>query len=434
MTTGLARTSVRARPSAFAGVFTVLTLSATVVTASVAILRTASGLPPGAAREQTTAMGAGFTVVTVYLSIFVIGQVMALSVAQRATENAVLRAVGAMPWQIRRMVATEALLTALPALPLGYGLGVLLAHVWQDGMTEHGLLPGGPRLTVGPLPALVAAAVLVVTSQLGGLLAAHRAARAHPADALGEASAPRRGVTAGRVLRGVAAVLACAGAGALTALTAAGPREDAGEHLPLVLLAYLVAVALAGPALVRGVTAAAGAVRWIVGDGAAGELARAGVRARAGRLSPAVTPVALVVAFTLVKLAALAAADDPPWVDLFATVLYAAFAACVAVNTLVMLTAARRREVALLWAVGAGAGQIVRMFLAEAVLVGVAGGGAGALVALVVGLSLGEVAGVSLGVLGGGVWLGVGAGVLGLVLPAVGLPLVGHLRRVGVRA
>ncbi|NSC22815.1 ABC transporter permease, partial [Streptomyces albus subsp. chlorinus] len=192
MSTGLARASVRARPTAFAGVFSVLVLSAVIVTASVAMLRTASGLPPGAAREEVSTMGAGFTVVTVYLSVFVIAQVMALSVAQRARENAVLRAVGALPWQIRRTVATEALLTAVPALPVGYGLGCLLARVWRDGMAAHGLLPDGVPLAVGWPCFLAAGGVLVVTSQLGGLLAAHRAARARPADALGEAAGARR--------------------------------------------------------------------------------------------------------------------------------------------------------------------------------------------------------------------------------------------------
>ncbi|WP_326689145.1 MULTISPECIES: FtsX-like permease family protein [unclassified Streptomyces] len=429
MTTGLARASVRARPSSFAGVFSVLVLSATVVTASVAMLRTASGVATGEAREELTTMGAGFTVVTVYLSIFVIAQVMALAVAQRARENAVLRAVGAAPWQIRRTVATEALLTALPALPVGYGLGCVLARVWRDGMAAHGILPKGVPLTVGWVPALVAGGVLLVTSQLGGLLAAQRAARARPVDALGESAVPRRGVTPMRVIRGCAALAALIGAGALTALTAQGPREDVGEHLPLVLLAYLVAVGLAGPALGRIAAVLVAVPLRLTGYGAASETALATVRAYAGRLSSAVTPVALVVAFTLVKLAALAATDEPSWIDLFATVLYAVFAAFAAANTMVMLTAERRREVALLRAVGAGPGQVARMLVVEALTTTVAGFGAGALVALAVTLPLGDAAGAPLSSLGAGTWAATGAGVLALALLSTLAPLPGHLRR-----
>ncbi|UNZ18323.1 ABC transporter permease [Streptomyces sp. 891-h] len=435
MTTGLARASVRARPSAFAGVFSVLVLSATVVTASVAMLRTASGLPPGQAREAVGAMGAGFTVVTVYLSVFVIAQVMALTVAARARENAVLRAVGALPWQIRRTVATEALCTALPALPVGYGLGFLLAHIWRDGMAAHGLLPPGVPLTVGLPPALAAGGVLFVTSQLGGLLAAHRAARARPVEALGDAAGARRGVTVTGVVRGVGAVLALVGAAVLTAVTAAGPREEVGEHLPLVLLAHLVGVGCAGPAIAQAAARAlAVPVRLLtapraLGGGAAAELAFVQARAASRRLSSAITPVALVVAFTMVKLAALEAVAEPSWVDLFATVLYAAFAACAAANTLVLLSVERRREVALLRAIGAGSWQVLRMLVAEAATVTCAGFGAGAGVALAVTLPLGDAAGASLSALPPATWAGIGAGVLALALAATLAPLPGQLRR-----
>ena len=181
---GLARASVRARPSAFGGVFAVFVLSSTVVTSSVAIWRTASALPADALdterREALTSMGAGFTLVTVYLSFFVIGQVMGLAVAQRARENALLRAVGALPWQLRRMVAVEALLTALPALPVGWLLGRWLTGVWCAGMAGHGLLPHGVTPASGWPPPQVAAGVQVVNSQVGGVHAAQRAARARP--------------------------------------------------------------------------------------------------------------------------------------------------------------------------------------------------------------------------------------------------------------
>ncbi|WP_369203133.1 FtsX-like permease family protein [Streptomyces sp. PU-14G] len=435
MTAGLARASLRARPVAFAGVFSVLVLSATVVTASVAMLRTASGVREAAVREQMTAMGAGFTVVTGYLSLFVIALVTALAVAQRAREHALLRAVGAAPWQIRRTVAVEVLCTALPALPAGYALGDLLARGWLAGMAAHGLVPDGVPLTVGWPPALAACGVLVVTSQLGGLLAAHRAARARPSDALSETAGARRGLTVTGVVRGALALVALCGAALLTAVTAAGPREDVGERLPLVLLAHLVAVGCAGPLLAR---VAARLLFWplrvvtaprALGGGAATQLAFAQIGAQAGRLSSAVTPVALVVAFTLVKLAALAHAAQPPWVDVFATVLYAAFAALAAANTLVMLSAERRREVALLRSVGAASWQVVRVRAAEAVTVAFAGFGAGTAVALAVTVPLGEAAGASLAALPATGWAGIGGGVLALTLLSSLAPVPGHLRR-----
>ncbi|GAA2084817.1 hypothetical protein GCM10009801_46200 [Streptomyces albiaxialis] len=429
---GLARASVRARPSAFAGVFAVFVLSSTVVTSSVTVWRTASAVPAAALdterREALTSMGAGFTIVTVYLSFFVIGQVMGLAVAQRARENALLRAVGALPWQLRRMVAVEALLTALPALPVGYVLGRGLAGVWCEGMAGHGLLPRGVPVEAGWPPLLVSAAVLVVTSQVGGVIAAHRAARARPSAALGEAASGGR--TGLGPVRAVGAVLALGGAAALTAATASVPAEEAGERLPLVLLAYLVAVGLAGPALGRLAAGAGGLVLRLLGDRAEGELAVSHARAHTRRLSSAIAPVALMVAFALVKFAALAGqAGDPSWIDLYATALYAGFAALVTANTMVMLTAERGREIALLRAVGTSPGQILRALLWEGALVTVAGFGSGALVALALDRTLGTATSFALSALSGPAWLALTAATTALILTSTLTPAPLLLRR-----
>ncbi|MER5867041.1 FtsX-like permease family protein [Kitasatospora sp. NPDC002040] len=376
MTTGLARASLRARPASATGVFCALVLAATVITASVAVLITASGAPPSPQREDLTTIGVGFTLVTVYLSIFSTAQVAALAVAQRQRETALLRAIGAGPWQLRRAVAAETLLTALPALPTGYGLGLLLVRWWFGAMRDQGLVPPGLTLTVGPLPALVAAAVLTVSSLLGGLLAAQRAARARPAAALGESAAPGSGVT---VVRVVLAAAALAGAVALQRVVTAGGPDRVAERVPLLLLAYLVAVGLAGPVLGRLAAVPAGLL--LRRFGAPGELAVANSRARSRRLSAAITPVALVVAFALAKLGSLVGRQDPPWIDLFATALYGGFAALVAADTLVMLMLERRREVALLRLIGAGPSQLVRMALYESALVAGTAFGLGAAVA-----------------------------------------------------
>ncbi|WP_431983966.1 FtsX-like permease family protein [Streptomyces qinglanensis] len=225
------------------------------------------------------------------------------------------------------------------------------------------------------------------------------------------------------------------GAVALTAVTAAGPREDVGEHLPLVLLAYLVGVGCAGPVIGRAaVWLLAGPMRLLtapraLGGGAAAELAFAQTRAAARRLSAAVTPVALVVAFSLVKSAALAAVAEPSWIDLFATALYAAFAACAAANTMVLLSAERRHEVALLRAIGAAPGQVARMLVVEALTVACAGFGAGTAVAFAVTLPLGDAAGASLSALPPTGWAAAAGGVLVLALAATLAPLPGQLRR-----
>ncbi|UNM12753.1 ABC transporter permease [Streptomyces formicae] len=424
-TTGLATASVKARPSAFAGTFAALVFSATVVTACVAMAVSAAGAPVSPGQASLSEMGVAFSLLTVYLSIFVIGQVMSLAVAQRRRESALLRAVGAAPWQIRRMVATEALCTALLALPVGYGLGALLAGFWFAGLAGQGMVPDGMVLSVGLPPFFAAAGVLVVSSQLGGMIAAWRASRTRPSAALADTTV-QGGERPGR-FRGFASLVFVAGAGALTAAASAGSAEDAASEIPIVLLAHLVAIGLAGPWIGRVATAvAAPPLRSFAG--AAGELAVAGCRARSRRLSAAITPIALVTAFALAKFVSLTGAGDPDWMEVFGTLLYAGFAGLVAANTLVMLTLERLREFSLLRTVGAGKRQVVSVVVAEGAVTALAGVGAGVLAACAVMLPLGGKTGTPLSGLPGWAWAATLICGAGLVWAASCAPLGRMLR------
>ncbi len=422
---GLATASVRARPSAFAGTFAALVFSATVVTACVAMATSAGDAPASPRQAAVSDMGMAFSLLTVYLSIFVIGQVMSLAVAQRRRESALLRAVGAGPGQIRRMVATEALWAALLALPVGYGLGALLARVWFDGMARHGMIPNGMALRVS-LPAVLAAAgVLLVSSQLGGMIGAWRASRTRPSAALAD-SAVQGGEQPGRV-RGFASLVFAAGAVALTAAAGAGSTEDAAAEIPLVLLAYLIAIGLAGPWLGRLATAVAAPLLRGFG-GVAGELAVAGSRARTRRLSSAITPIALVTAFAVAKAVSLTGAGESDWMEIFGTLLYAGFAGLVAANTLVMLTLERLREFSLLRTVGAEKRQVVAVVVAEGAVTALAGLGAGTLAACAVMVPLGAKTGTPLSGLPVWAWAATLACGAGLVWTASCAPLRGMLR------
>ncbi|WP_329132062.1 ABC transporter permease [Streptomyces sp. NBC_01476] len=64
------------------------------------------------AREMLTAIGGSFGGVATATAVFVVMGTVALAVGQRGREIALLRAVGATPRQIRRTVATEAVLVA----------------------------------------------------------------------------------------------------------------------------------------------------------------------------------------------------------------------------------------------------------------------------------------------------------------------------------
>ncbi|MGW3273889.1 ABC transporter permease [Streptomyces kronopolitis] len=431
--TGLAVAAIRSRPSALAGTFAAFVLTATVVTASVGMTVSTSSAPAGAdaaSRAQLadlSDMGIAFANMMAYLAIFVIGQVLALAVAQRARESALLRAIGAEPKQVRRMVAVEAIGAAIAALPVGYGLGALLGRAWLHVMAMSGMAPPGIPFRLGWQSLVTTPSVLLVCAYLGSLLAAWRASRTRPAAALA-ASLVQGGARTGRV-RAIASLLALVGAVVMTVAAVVGSADEAGELIPVVVLGYLAAIGLAGPWIGRCTIVLCAPVLRAFG-GAPGELAEAGTRTRARRLSAAITPLALVTAFGVVKLSSFTGTGQGAgdWGEIFGTLLYVGFAALVAANTLVMLVLERLREFSLLRVIGAERRQIVRTVATEGAIVTVAGVGSGVAVGCAVMVPLGAVVGAPLS--GVPLWAWPAVALCGAVLVGLssGLPLLRMLR------
>ncbi|MYW02004.1 ABC transporter permease [Streptomyces sp. SID3343] len=232
-----------------------------------------------------------------YISLFVVATTMSLSIAQRQRETALLRGIGARPGHIRRMVAAEAVLVSLLAVATAYLPGLWLAHRMFASMADHDLVPEGARLGYGLIPVLVALGASLFAAVPGSLLASHRAARSRPAEALGESLVPRRGIGPFRALLGL---IATAGGVFLTVGVLADGGPTANKAAPFAILLFLVAVSLLGPLLARVVTELSSLPLRLLGAGA--ELATQHGRARSRRLSSAIVPVALVVAFGCVKL------------------------------------------------------------------------------------------------------------------------------------
>ncbi|WP_224282765.1 FtsX-like permease family protein, partial [Streptomyces sp. LS1784] len=203
-----------------------------------------------------------------------------------------------------------------------------------------------------------------------------------PAVALTEgAGGPRRtGVL--RLLTGVAVL---AGGGLLLRLAAsrpAGELDKAGQASLLGSLVLLVAVGLLGPVAARVLATVLGAPARVLVP-RAGWLADANLRGYAARLSSAVVPVALLVGLSGTMLILTGTAEHAAratgaetsvtkasdvWLREMELGLLVCFAAVSTVNTLVALTADRRREFALLRLVGATRPQLLRMLSVEAAL------------------------------------------------------------------
>ncbi|NXY99527.1 ABC transporter permease, partial [Streptomyces sp. BR123] len=245
------------------------------------------------AKELLAGLGGSFGGVATFVAVFTAAGTVALSVGQRSREFALLRALGATPRQIRRTVATEALLVAPAAGVLGCVPGTALAAWWFGQLKEKGAIPDTVHLAVSWVALASAVAIGLGTALLAGWAAARRPARIRPSRALAEAAVERLRPGWIRTPLGLAALaggIACAG----LAATAGG--DDAANAALGVVLLFMLAVALLGPFVARACTAVLGLP--LRAGGAPGALAAANSRTHARRLASAITPIVLAMAFS----------------------------------------------------------------------------------------------------------------------------------------
>jgi putative ABC transport system permease protein len=175
---------------------------------------------------------------------------------------------------------------------LGWLPGVALGGLGVHALAAHQMLPPDSAAWRSPWLLLAACGVSVIVAVLSGQIAARRAGRISPAQALRETVAEGTWPSPVRILLGLGAA---GGAGTLMAFTF-GQKSAAGQlalALPL-LLTCMVAVALLGPVLVAFAAWLARPARAVGGPSA--RLALAAISAQPRRTASAVIPVALAVA------------------------------------------------------------------------------------------------------------------------------------------
>ncbi len=210
------------------------------------------------------------------------------------------------------MMAELAVLGIVAAL-IAYLPGIWLAGRTLRGLAGQQFVPAATRLWASPLILLIAAGTSVVVAELAGFIAARRASRVRPAEALAEASVERRWPHPVRVALGIIALGGAVSLGIVTVRL----HQNAGQRLNLAsfsLLASMAAVAFLGPILVaaaeltlrlpfsiknlaerRADPSPHAALRlW---SGAPGRLALADLRVRPRRMAASVVSVALAVSF-----------------------------------------------------------------------------------------------------------------------------------------
>jgi putative ABC transport system permease protein len=247
-----------------------------------------------AARVKLISMGGALGGTALIVAVLVVVSAFGLSIQQRYRELALLRAVGATPRQVRRMISREALLLGLTAGIPGALLGVPLASAIHAGFVWLGAVPGTLRLAHSPFPILAAAVATAGTAWVAAWVTARRIARIRPVQALAEATVERRTVGFGRLLAGlIFTVLAVIITAVLTALHTA-PAAMPVTYLSVLL--WMIAAALLGPLLARGAVALPGGLLRTFP--VSGFLAARNSRANSRRVASVITPLALLIGMT----------------------------------------------------------------------------------------------------------------------------------------
>jgi len=225
----------------------------------------------------------------------VVSATIGLSVRQRRRELALLRASGATPRQVRRMVVIETMVVGVIGLVLGLVAG-RFAGDWIFGMlTGNGIVPSQLRFDQGPLPFAGAALLTFVVLRTTVGFAAGRAARIRPIQALAEAAVPAGVLGRPRLIVGAGFAIGTMGIAISTMFMS--PVNAAAIGGPAGLTGS-IAVAILGPvvirwALVPRVTA------LLEKRGSSGSLAVINLRVRAAQFTAILVPITLASAIAL---------------------------------------------------------------------------------------------------------------------------------------
>lgn len=235
------------------------------------------------------------TLLAAFATIFVMASTSALNAYQRRRELALLRAVGATPRQVRRLLLGEALLVGAAAAVVGAAAGAAFTPAFGWLLVRGELEPSSFEARITVLPVAAAIAMGLVTAVLGAWAASRRSARVRPVEALREAAVDRRAMTAMRWGSGILFAAAGVGGAALT------PIVDADASMTAALLsamALIVALALLAPVIIPpvvvGVTLGLGRF-----GGATGLLVRESAVTSVRRTAATVAPVLLSVGFAV---------------------------------------------------------------------------------------------------------------------------------------
>lgn len=248
-----------------------------------------------AARGMLIALPASIGGISLMIVGFVVAGGLSLSINKQRRDLALLRAAGATPRQVRKLVSAQGTVAALAAIIPGAALGYYLAARFGDLLVSVGMLPGDFPLSYSPLPALAAALLLLAVVRTSAWGASFRASRMSAVSAVAESHSEPRTPSPIRTTSGLLLMLASVVLSAFplvirTEIAAVGPATAA--------LVAVIGLALAGPWLVQRATGLL-ARRLPAGLSAPAWLAVSNTHGYALRTAGAIAALGMVVTLAL---------------------------------------------------------------------------------------------------------------------------------------
>ncbi|WP_459649152.1 ABC transporter permease [Kitasatospora sp. Ki12] len=207
----IALSSLATRWPSLLGAFLALALGVAMTAVMLLGLAAAVDAPPGGGDLVSLVAALGTAGgVSAFVSAFVVASTYSYAVVRRRREFGLLRLAGATRAQVRRTVLAEALLLGTAASAVGCGLGRLGAPALVRWLAGVGMAPPGfaPSGSAWPLHAAFWTGLLVAVA--GVAVAARRAGRVGPLDALSAADLDTGVLTRGRLLLGLGLLLTAA--------------------------------------------------------------------------------------------------------------------------------------------------------------------------------------------------------------------------------
>ncbi|MFI6071371.1 FtsX-like permease family protein [Actinoplanes sp. NPDC051343] len=297
---GMSRAGLAERWPLFAGAFVSVTLGVALVQSSLLLLISAATMDPPAGMGAAARMEFSDNIAAVvsmlgivlglatFLAGFVISSTFAFTVAQRRRDLALLRLVGGSRGQVRRMLLGEALLLGGLGAAAGVPAGLAVMAAQEGLLRTLGFVPAGFHGQWREWILAVSFGAGIGLAVSGAAVAARRASRVRPLEALRDTGEAARVMT---VTRWIAALIFFGGALALVIVAPHGGVGGGAAMAMNVPLPAAVAAAALSPLIVPLV-----ARLLPTGAGVAGLLARANLRDARRRSASIAAPVIVLIA------------------------------------------------------------------------------------------------------------------------------------------